>query len=223
MFYLRYLRNELVRRRTRTIVTVIGLGLGVALVVAIASLSKGLDRAQHKTLDPLAGIGTDLTVTLEPQQQQDQGFGGGGFVGPGGGGGNRDLIQSNLSVLTDLSKLGKPGTHFVHDFFLPGTQLTFQQSAAHQIKQISGVAQVTQGLTLLAEHQEGVVPKIVATLKTQAKTFQITRNIPRPTAAEFQKMQSCLAKLGVTQGSGGQGGSFGFGGSGSGQRPNRAA
>ena len=77
MFYLRYLRNELVRRRARTIVTLVGLGLGVALVVAIASLSKGLDRAQHKTLDPLAGIGTDLTVTLQPQQQQDQGFGGG--------------------------------------------------------------------------------------------------------------------------------------------------
>ena len=97
----------------------VGLGLGVALVVAIASLSKGLDRAQKKTLDPLAGIGTDLTVTLQPQQQQTQGFGGFGGGGPGGGG-NRDLIQSNLSVLTDLSKLGKPGTHFVHDFFLPG-------------------------------------------------------------------------------------------------------
>src|SRR6185437_4685994 len=130
MFYLRYLRNELVRRRARTIVTLVGLGLGVALVVAIASLSKGLDRAQKRTLDPLSGIGTDLTVTLQPQQQQDQTFGGGFGPGGGGGGGNRDLIQSNLSVLTDLSKLGKPGTHFVHDFFLPGTQLTFQQSAA---------------------------------------------------------------------------------------------
>ena len=125
MFYVRYLRNELVRRRTRTVVTLVGLGLGVALVVAIASLSKGLDRAQRKTLDPLAGIGTDLTVTLQPQQQRRSGFGG-TFDPGGGGGGNRDLIRSNLSVLTDLSKLGKPGTHFVHDFFLPGTQLTFE-------------------------------------------------------------------------------------------------
>ena len=50
MFYLRYLRNELVRRRTRTILTLLGLGLGVALVVAITSLSNGLDRAQSKTL-----------------------------------------------------------------------------------------------------------------------------------------------------------------------------
>ena len=64
MFYLRYLRNELLRRRTRTVVTLLGLGLGVALVITIASLSNGLDRAQKQTLDPLAGIGTDLTVTL---------------------------------------------------------------------------------------------------------------------------------------------------------------
>ncbi len=221
MFYLRYLRNELVRRRTRTVVTIVGLGLGVALVVAIASLSKGLDRAQKKTLDPLAGIGTDLTVTLQPQQQQGGGFTGGGgfFGGPGGGGGgaNRDLIRSNLSVLTDLSKLGKPGTHFVHDFFLPGTQLTFQQSAVQQVSKLSGVAKATTGLTLLAEHQEGIVPKIVATLKTQAKTFQIQRNLPRPTAADFAKMQACLQKLGVTlggngSGNGGGGGGFGFGG-----------
>src|SRR5690348_12625368 len=201
MFYLRYLRNELVRRRARTIVTLVGLGLGVALVVAIASLSKGLDRAQHKTLDPLAGIGTDLTVTLRPQQQQNGGFGGSSFGGPGGGGGgNRDLIQSNLSVLTDLSKLGKPGTHFVHDFFLPGTQLTFQQSAANQIGSLDGVEKVTTGLTLLAEHQEGIVPKIVATLKTQARTFQIQRNLPRPSAKDFAQMQACLRKAGVTLG-----------------------
>jgi ABC-type antimicrobial peptide transport system permease subunit len=199
MFYVRYLRNELVRRRTRTVVTLVGLGLGVALVVAIASLSKGLDRAQRKTLDPLAGIGTDLTVTLQPQQQRRSGFGG-TFDPGGGGGGNRDLIRSNLSVLTDLSKLGKPGTHFVHDFFLPGTQLTFEQSAADQIASLDGVQKVTTGLTLLAEHQEGIVPKIVATLKTQAKTFQIQRNLPRPTAKDFAQMQACLEKAGVTLG-----------------------
>src|SRR6476646_2180700 len=211
MFYLRYLRNELVRRRARTIVTLVGLGLGVALVVSIASLSKGLDRAQRKTLDPLAGIGTDLTVTLQPQQDS-----GGGFGGPGGGGGNRDLLRANQSVITDLSKLGKPGTHFVHDFFLPGTQLTFQQSAASQIASLDGVAQTTTGLTLLAEHQEGIVPKIVATLKTQAKTQTITRNLPRPSAQDFAKMQACLQKAGVTLGRNGNGGNGGFGNGGNG-------
>ena len=209
MFYLRYLRNELLRRRTRTIVTLLGLGLGVALVVAIASVSNGLDRAQKQTLNPLGGIGTDLTVTLSPQQSQ------GGFGG--GGGANRDLIAANQSVITDLSKLGKPGTHFTHDFFLPGSQLTFQQSAAKQVSALAGVAQVTTGLTLLATHQTGIVPKIVATLKTGGQTFQLQRNIPRPTAAQFQTMQACFAKLRGTNGGSGNGSGTGTGtGSGNG-------
>ena len=206
MFYVRYLRNELVRRRTRTVVTLLGLGLGVALVVAISSLSAGLDKAQRNTLNPLAGIGTDLTVTLAPAQDTGGGFGG----GPGGG--NRDLIQANQSVITDLSKLGKPGTHFVHDFFLPGTQLTFQQTAAKQIAAIGGVAQVTQGLTLLAEHQDGIVPKIVARIKTGGQTYRIQRNLPRPSASEFQAMQACMQKLNPQGSTGRSTGSGGFGG-----------
>jgi ABC-type antimicrobial peptide transport system permease subunit len=212
VFYLRYIRNELIRRRTRTILTLVGLGVGVALVIALASLSTGLDRAQKKTLNPLGGLGTDLTVTLSPEQNQ------GGFGFQAGGG---DLVQANQSVITDLSKLGKPGDHFVHDFFLPGSQLTFQQSSAAQISKLANVAQATTGLTLLAEHQSGVVPKIVAKLKTGGQTFRITRNIPRPSAQEFQKMQACLQKEGVTlgqgQAGGGNGGGFrGGGGSGGG-------
>jgi ABC-type antimicrobial peptide transport system permease subunit len=213
VFYLRYLRNELVRRRGRTIVTLLGLGLGVALVIAIASLSAGLDRAQKKTLDPLGGIGTDLTVTLSPQQNQ-AGFGGGPGGGPGGG--SADLVAANQSVITDLSKLGKPGTHFVHDFFLPGSQLTFQQTAAKQVAALPNVAQVTSGLTLLATHQEGVVPKIVAKLKTGGQTFQIQRNIPRPTAAQFQKMQACIDKLRAKSGTGSSPGGGGPGAGGNG-------
>ncbi len=177
-------------------------------MIVISSLSRGLDQAQKKTLDPLAGIGTDLTVTLSPQQQTSS-FGGPGG-GPGGGT-DRDLIQANQSVLTDLAKLGKPGQHFVHDFFLPGSQLTFQQSAVSQIKTIPGVASVTTGLTLLAEHQQGIVPKIVATLKTQQKTYQIQRNIPRPTAAQFAAMQACFAKLRGSSSSSSNGGSSGGG------------
>ena len=215
---MRYIRNELLRRRARTVLTLLGLGVAVGLVIVISSLSRGLDHAQKKTLDPLAGIGTDLTVTLSPQQSTSS-FGGPGG-GPGGGT-NRDLIQANQSVLTDLAKLGKPGQHFVHDFFLPGSQLTFQQSAVSQIETIPGVASVTTGLTLLAEHQQGIVPKIVATLKTQRQTFQILRNIPRPTAAQFAAMQACFAKLrgsgssgnGSNAGGGLGGGGFGGGAS----------
>jgi putative ABC transport system permease protein len=204
MFYARYLRAELVRRWGRTILTLLGLALGVGLVITISSLSNGLDNAQKTTLDPLAGIGTDLTVTRVAQQNQ-----GGG--GPGGGGGG-DLLEANSSVVTDLSKLGKPGTQFVHDFFLPGTQLTFAQSQATQIASLDGVAAVSSGLTLQAVHQEGKVPKIVARIKTGGNRINVNRAIKPPTAAEMTKIDACLTKLRGQNGGGGTGSPQGGGG-----------
>jgi ABC-type antimicrobial peptide transport system permease subunit len=81
---------------------------------------------------------------------------------------------------------------------------------------LANVAQVTSGLTLLATHQEGVVPKIVAKLKTGGQTFQIQRDIPRPTTAQFQKMQACIDKLRAKSGGGSSpsGGGAGAGGNG---------
>ncbi|HVS84726.1 MAG TPA: ABC transporter permease [Gaiellaceae bacterium] len=209
MFYLRYVQRELLRRRTRTILTVLGLALGVGLVILISGLSNGLDNAQKTALNPLSSIGTDLTVT-RTAQTNNAGFG--GFGGDG-----RELLQANQSVITDLSKLGKPGTHFVHDFFLPGTQLTFPTSQASQLKSLSGVGAVSQGLLLVAEHQEGTVPKIVAKLKTGGQTYRIRRKITPLTQAEQQQVQACLQKNGVTipsPGSQGQGGGNSKGGGG---------
>jgi hypothetical protein len=217
MFFLRYARSELGRRRGRTIVTVSGLAVGVALVVVIASLSRGLDDAQKTALDPLSSIGTDLTVTLAPSQDT-----GGGF-GPGGGGGGREVVQANSSVITDLSKLGKPGEKFDHTFFLPGTQLTFAQSQANQIAKVDGVQSVSSGLVLSAVHQSGTVPKIVAKIKAGGQQLQIDRQIARPTPAEFQKMQQCLEKQGIQfgpAGGGGAGGGGGFGNRGNGDGGN---
>jgi putative ABC transport system permease protein len=193
VFYLRYLRAELFRRKGRTILTLLGLALGVGLVIAISSLSNGLDKAQKATLDPLAGIGTDLTVTRAAQQDT------GGAFGPGGGGGGRDLVEANSSVITDLSKLGKPGATFVHDFFLPGSQLTFAQTQAQGIASLDGVAAVSSGLMLQAVHQEGKVPKIVARIQTGGQQFDVRRNIAPPTAAEQAKIRACLEKNGGAQ------------------------
>jgi ABC-type antimicrobial peptide transport system permease subunit len=205
VFYLRYLRSELVGRRTRTVLTLVGLALGVALVITISGLARGLDRAQKTALNPLSTIGTDLTVTLSPQQDT------GGF-GRGGGG---EVVQANQSAVTDLSKLGKPGTQFVHDFFLPGTQLTFPQKQTAKIASLPGVASISNGLVLSAVHQEGVVPKIVAKIKAGGQQLDIRRQIKPPTAAEAAAIQACFQKLGVGGGpqSGTQpGGQQGFGG-----------
>ncbi len=191
MFYVRYLRSELLRRRARTILTLAGLAVGVALVIAISGVSRGLDRAQKNALDPLSTIGTDLTVTLSPQQDS---------VGFGPGGGARDLLQANQSAVTDLSKLGKAGDHFVHDFFLPGTQLTFPQKQAKKISSLSGVDSVTTGLVLSAVHQEGAVPKIVAKIKTGGDVIDVRRRIKPPTAAEQAQIQKCFEKAGVGTG-----------------------
>lgn len=217
MFYLRYLRAELLRRRGRTILTLLGLAVGVGLVIAISSLSKGLDEAQSATLDPLAGIGTDLTVTRTAQQDA------GG--GPFGGGGARDVVEANQAVITDLSKLGKAGTQFVHDFFLPGTQLTFTQAQAKEIGALDGVAAVSAGLTLQAVHQQGKVPKIVASIQTGGDRIDVDRAIAPPSAAEQAKIQACLAKLGIQAPGQGQGGGQGAnpgGGLGGGQGGGRA-
>ena len=71
MFYLSYIQSELLRRKSRTILTMLGLAIAVALVIVISSLSRGLDKAQKQALNPLSSIGTDLTVTLQPQQYQE--------------------------------------------------------------------------------------------------------------------------------------------------------
>ena len=185
MFYVAYLRGELLRRRTRTILALLGLAVGVAVVIVIAALSRGLDHAQHSALDPLGSIGTDLTVTRQPDQST--GFG-------GGFGSGRELVQANESALTDLSKLGKPGQHFVHDFFLPGTQLTFPASSAKQAAALSGVAGVSTGLTLIAVHQSGVVPKITATFRTGGDTFRVNRLLPALTAKQRAAIRACFRK-----------------------------
>ena len=208
MFYLSYLRSELVRRKSRTILTLLGLAIGVALVIAISSLSRGLDHAQKTALNPLSSIGTDLTVTLSPQEPDASagafgGPGGGGFAG-GGGGGAR-CSQANQSAITDLSKLGKPGTHFVHDFFLPGTQLTFPQSQAQQIAKLDGVAAVSSGLMLSAVHQEGTVPKIVAKIKTGGQRLTVTGRVGSSRRQAEQDEDPGLLPEAAVQQSGGTG------------------
>jgi len=211
VFFLRYLESELVRRKGRTILTVLGFAVGVSLVIVIGALTRGLDSAQKTALDPLSTIGTDLTVTRGTANSNS---------GPGGFGADRELLASNRSVLTDLSKLGKPGQHFVHDFFLPGTQLTFSGGQAQQqVASLSGVAASSTGLILLAEHQSGVVPKIVAQFKTGGQRFNVQRNFKPPSPAELAAIQKCFAKARASSG-GGNGGSggggFGSGGGGGG-------
>ena len=230
MFQFGYAFNELRRRLGRTILTALGLAAGVGLVIGIIGVSQGLDQAQAKVLAPLSSIGTDILVTRvvgatttnataspspTPTATNRQGGfgGGGGFFGPGGGGTNglnaadvTALANENSNVTTDLSKLGKPGTKFTHDFFLSATLLSFPDASVSQVSKLPGVTSATPGLTLLAEHQTGTVPQIVATLQTGGDT--VTQNVtaPQPTPAEQAAIEACFAKLGGGGFDGGGGG-----------------
>ena len=172
------------------------------------------------------------------------GGGGGGFFagGAGGVGGGAlaqlnasdtaALLNANSSVLTDLSKLGPAGTKFTHDFFVPGTLITFPTQAVSVVSAIPHVTAAVGALTLQAVHESGTVPSIVATYQTGGQTINATTTPPPLTAAQRQATFDCLQKSGffgndststggtggsatpptTTAGSGGTGGTGGGGG-----------
>ncbi len=253
VFQLTYIRHELGRRAGRTILTALGLALGVGLVVGIIGVSQGLDDAQAHALAPLKSVGTDIlvtrvigttasaatTTTTAPggglgAQGDFGGRGGGGFFR--GGGRNRDLntadtnalLKENSNVITDLSKLGKAGTKFTHDFFLSATLQSFPQEAVAQVAKLPGVTSAVPALTQKAEHETGTVPTIVASIKTGGQTYTQTSRPSPLTDAERQAFEQCLASKGITiqrrggtstggpppgdTGGGGGGGRFLFGG-----------
>ena len=174
MFSLSYAWNELRRRWGRTLVTAFGLAAGVGLVMGIIGVSQGLSDAQNSVLSPLGSVGTDIIVTrtVAPTTSQTTtttttpsrpgGGGGGTFTGGGGGffapgvaGASTanssqaaTLLNNNASVITDLAKLGKPGTQFTHDFFVPGTLITFPSVAISDVAKIPGVSTAVGALSL---------------------------------------------------------------------------
>ncbi|MGI9539691.1 MAG: ABC transporter permease [Miltoncostaeaceae bacterium] len=162
MFFLTYAFAELRRRRGRTIVTALGLGVGVALVAVVTALSAGLDRAQDEVLEPLLGLGTDLTVERPVRVTDD-----GSRFSPTTGGANltadeRDqLLEENEAAMLDLDELGDPGERFVRDVFISGTQLSFPAARVGEIAAQSDVEDAAGALTLTSVRLEGDVPEAV--------------------------------------------------------------
>jgi putative ABC transport system permease protein len=167
MFYLRYIASELRRRRGRTILTALGLGVGVGLVVTVTALSAGLDDAQSQVLEPLTGVGTEMTVN-RPVQIGDS--------GTPGIGGPQQLSEKERKRLEkegagppqiDFSALGNPGDKFSTDQFVT-TDLSFPASEVKRIAATDGVDAVSPALTLSLIHIEGTIPD---TSGTSAQTF----------------------------------------------------
>jgi ABC-type antimicrobial peptide transport system permease subunit len=128
----------------------------------------------------------------------------GGFFGAGAGvrgasslnsSDTQALLNANSSVLTDLAKLGKPGTKFTHDFFVPGTLITFPSEAVTVVDKIANVSTATGALSLQAVHETGTVPDITDTVKTGGQTLKVTTKPPTLTAAQQTAERACIQKL----------------------------
>lgn len=218
MFSWGYLWSELRRRAGRTLVTALGLAAGVGLVVGIIGVSEGLANSQSKALSPLSSVGTDIVVTrtvaptdassTSPSSSSGSGkstgsgllsYGAAFFGGSAGKdfgqlntSDDADLISANSSVITDLAKLGPPGTQFVHDFFLPGTLITFPQQAVQAVDSVKGVTSAVPALSMQAEHESGTVPTITASVTTPSQTINTLQSVPPLTAAEGSQIITCL-------------------------------
>jgi len=151
-----YMLAELRRRKGRTLLTALGLAIGVGLVVTVTALSTGLDRAQAKVLEPLTGVGTDMSVTRPINFT-----GGTAGIGPGGLSEKerQQLQEENGPARVGLTNLGKPGSHFSRDNFVSTSQLSFPASEVKRISRLSGVEAAAGSLTLSALHIEGTVPE----------------------------------------------------------------
>ncbi|MEY2468896.1 MAG: putative transport system permease protein [Actinomycetota bacterium] len=219
-----YAGNELKRRKGRALVTALGLAAGVALVLSIVGTSAGLADAQDRALTPLSSVGTDILVTrgaaddttadataTGPTTNSDSATAGSTDTprvqrfGPGGFGNDaNEFAEETKAVTTDLSKLGNPGDKFTHDFFVASAGLTFDDDVLSRLGNVSGVDQAVAGLTMVATHQTGTVPAIVAEIQTGGDTVEQNVKITPQTDEERAATQACLqAKGAITNDDGG--------------------
>jgi putative ABC transport system permease protein len=167
MFFITYMLAELRRRSGRTVLTSLGLGLGVGLVVTVTALSTGLDRAQAQILEPLTGVGTDMSVSRPIDFSPTQN----GAFPELSEKERQQLMEENGGGRFGLRDLGEPGDKFSRDDFVSAAQLSFPANELTHIAALDGVEAVAGGLTLNSIHIEGTVPK-QSEVPTQPRTFE---------------------------------------------------
>jgi ABC-type antimicrobial peptide transport system permease subunit len=195
------------------VVGIIGVsnGLTVAQNSALSPLSSvGTDLVVTRTVAPTGAAGasgassttggSSTTTTTTPGAGGNLLKQGASFFGGGAGNALSKLnaqddaavIDSNASILTDLSKLGPAGTKFTHDFFVPGTLITFPQAAVHAVASVKDVESAVPALSMQAQHETGTVPTITDTIHTGGQTIDAIQNLPPLTAAQGQAILSCI-------------------------------
>src|SRR5919106_592616 len=161
MFYLHYLLSELRRRPGRTALTALGLGVGIGLVVIVGALTAGLDDAQDEVLEPLRGVGTDLSLTrpISVPADTDSGVPSGDPFGQLSPREQRQLERENEGhdAAFNYSELGQPGDRFSEETLLT-TNLSVPDAEVAQIRDLGGASDAAGSLTLRALLVEGEVP-----------------------------------------------------------------
>jgi ABC-type antimicrobial peptide transport system permease subunit len=162
VFYIRYLGAELRRRPGRTALTALGLAVGVGLVVIVGALSKGLDDAQDEVLEPLTGVGTDLSVSRPIVVPDDDGSAGGSGdpfsrLSPRE---RRQLERENKDhdAAFNYSELGEPGERFSQEPLLT-SQLSVPASEVARIRELDAAEDAAASLTVRALLVRGRVPE----------------------------------------------------------------
>ena len=184
MFYVRYLIAEVFRRLGKTLIVTTGLAVTSAIVILIISASQALSSSQEQVLNPLENVGTDILVSLSATSER---------LGDLDEATRLEYLDEN-ATMTDLSKLGEPGDEFSNDQFLSGTMLTFESSVIEDLDD-SLIAKYAQGLIYTVTHQEGVIPKVTASIETGGKTYEVEGDIEPMTQAEEDAVSS--AKTGA--------------------------
>jgi len=159
MFYLSYLKNELVRRIGKTITISLGLAIASTIIIVIISISQSLSSTQETVLNPLENVGTDILVTRTVDQENIKGDAG------------YDYLRENI-VTTDLSQYGSAGDTFVRDVFLSGSLLSFPAEEAANLDD-SLVEDYALGLILNVTHQEGEIPEIISEIETGGEKIHV--------------------------------------------------
>jgi ABC-type antimicrobial peptide transport system permease subunit len=142
------------------VLTALGLAVGVGLVVIVGALSKGLDDAQDQVLEPLTGVGTDLSVSRPIAVQDDARSAGGDPFSQLSQREQRRLQRENAdhNQTFNFADLGEPGDRFSRDSFL-STKLSFPTSEVAKIRALDGTEDAAATLTLNALHVQGTVPE----------------------------------------------------------------
>ncbi|MBJ7459674.1 MAG: FtsX-like permease family protein [Thermoleophilaceae bacterium] len=132
-----YLKAELTRRRTKTVLISIGLAVPIALTILIGAYSTGLSNAQDEVLEPLVGLGTDMTVakTFTPGQR------------PEGAGPPRVDLNSDDA-----------GEAFSRDVYTTGFNGEFSSANVTRVSALDGVQSAVGGLTVTNIKASGTIP-----------------------------------------------------------------